>query len=282
MKKQKGQSLAVKIKNNFLVVSNYNNDIDWIKDYTDNYIVYDRSDDKKYIENIDPSKIKKSPNIGYNLYDYFTFIIDNYYNLPDCTIFIKGNVFPRHVKKEFFDRIINNSFFTPIEDYKMHNPTWPKGFFSSDGGFCEINESRYIGSFRTKYFNKYNDFLKICFKDPVIPKYIRFAPGGNYIVPRANILKLPKVFYENLLVFVSHDQLPGEAHIIERSLHTLWTCNFELNEKMLAPIDRDMTTILPQNIDLTIKKIIPVPIRRIVPRTIKEIFVNFIKIFFKH
>ena len=43
-------------------------------------------------------------------------------------------------------------------------------------------------------------------------------------------------FYENLKFFISYTQLPGEAHIIERALYTLWTSNFEVNENMLKPI----------------------------------------------
>lgn len=235
------------IKDNFLVVSNYNNDISWVPEYSNNYIIYDRSDDSNYLKNIDLKKVIKSPNVGYNLYDYFTFIINNYEKLPNCTIFMKGNTFPRHITQKYFDRIANNNFFTAIEDYRMHK-SYSKGeilicFFSSDGGFCEINNSWYLGSHTTKYFHNYNDFLNFCFIEPVIPKYIRFAPGANYIVPKENILKLPKVFYENLKTFVSYCPLPGEAHIVERALYTLWTCDFEINPKMLSPIDESFVAI---------------------------------------
>lgn len=229
------------IKNNFLVVSNYHNDLSWVPAYTDNYLIYDKGEAPVYPPTINPSKVLKSPNIGYNMYDYFTFIIDHYADLPDCTIFTKGNIFPRHVSQAYFNRIINNDFFTPIEDYRQHRENWPVCFFSSDGGFCEINNSWYlhINHHPTKYFHDYNDFLRFCFKEPVIPRYNRFAPGACYIVPKSNILKLPKIFYENLRTFVSHGQLIGEAHIIERAFHTLWTANFEVSENMLQPIGQD-------------------------------------------
>ncbi len=228
-----------KIKSNWLVVSSYNNDVSWVPEYTDRYLIYDKGDTEIYPYTVDPKKVVKSPNIGYNMYDYFTFIIDHYDQLPDCTIFTKGNIFPRHVSQAYFNRIINNAYFTPIEDYRQHKENWPICFFAADGGFCEINNSWYlnINHHPTKYFHNYDDFLRFCFKEPVIPRYNRFAPGACYIVPKANILKLPKIFYENLRTFVSHGQLIGEAHIIERAFYILWTANFEISDEMLRPID---------------------------------------------
>ena len=236
----------MKIKSNFLVISNYNNDVAWVSEYTDTYTIYDRSEVSTLSKN-DP-RVIQSPNVGYNLYDYFTFIIDHYDNLPDCTIFAKGNVFPRHITREYFDNIANNTFFTPIEDYRMHKEQWPVCFFSSDGGFCEINNSWYLRHHKTKYFHSYNDFLKFCFVDPIIPRYIRFAPGANYIVPKANIRKLPKIFYENLKFFISYAKLPGEAHIIERMLHTLWTSTFDVHPSMLTALTESSLEKIPEPI----------------------------------
>lgn len=234
-----------KIKKNFLVVTSYRNDLSWVPLYSDNYAIYDRSEEKIYPPGLDEKKVVRQPNVGYNCYDYFTYIIDNYNNLPDNIIFMKGNTVPRHVSREYFDRIANNDYLTPIEDYRMHKESWPICFFAPDGGFCEINNSWYLHHHQTKYFHAYNDFLRYCFKDPLIPRYNRFAPGANYIVPKEHILKYPKIFYENLCAFISHSALPGESHIIERALHTLWTCNFEINEKMLLPIDDSFIPIPP-------------------------------------
>lgn len=283
IKKHKGYFAPVKIKDNFLVVSNYNNDIRWVPDYTDNYIIYDQSEVPEYPKNIDLKKVVKNKHTGHNLSDYFTFIIDNYDNLPDCTIFFKGNGFPRHVPREYFDRIANNDYFTPIEDPKMHKTYWPTCFFSSDGGFCEINNSWYLGvGHPLKYFYNYNDFLRFCFKDPVIPKYVRFAPGGMYIVPKQNILKLPKIFYENLKTFVSYAHFPSEAYIVERALYTLWTCSFELSKNMLTPLSKDFVAVRPQKREdeyRLIKKYIPAFIKRNASPLIKVIAKNIYRLF---
>lgn len=229
----------MKTKDNFIVISSYNNRIDWITEYTDNYLVYEKSDSVVTSEKVAGNKIIKTPNVGYNIYDYLTYIIDHYENLPNVVIFAKGNVVPRHVSKEYFDRIINNESFTPILDRSMHSKSsWPISFFK-DGLFHEINNSWYLKYFSTKYFHNYNDFLRFFFKNPKIPFYVKFAPGANYVVPKDSILKFPKIVYENLRLFVSHCQLPGEAHILERGLYNIWTSKFELNPNMLKSLDKN-------------------------------------------
>jgi hypothetical protein len=229
-----------KIKKNFLVISNYNNDLSWVPEYTDNYLIYNkRSDEVAIPESIDKDKIIQTSISGYNSYSYFTYIIDHYDNLPDCVIFAKGWTFPRHIRKESFDKIMNNEYFTPIEDWKTYDPVFPVSFLSPDGGLCEINTSWYLKRWETKYFTNYNDFLRFVYKDPVIPLYVRFAPGGDCIVPKEHILKLPKVVYENLRLFMSHCREPGETHMIERAMFTLWMSNFELNPKILVPLDEN-------------------------------------------
>lgn len=200
-----------KIRTNFLVISQFNRDLSWVPEYTDNYLIYDRSNDPAYKLHlsVDKSKVITSPNVGYNSYDYFRYIVDNYDNLPEVVIFAKSWSWPRHVSKEFFDRVMNNQHFTPLVDPKMHKDRWPYGFFSPEGLVCELNTDAFLVPERpTKYVHGYNDFLRFCFKDPIIPRYRMFAPGGDYIVPRANILKLPKVFYENLKLFKI-----GRAHV---------------------------------------------------------------------
>jgi hypothetical protein len=219
---------------NFLCISNFNNDVNWVKEYDNPYVIYDRSDNNP---NLDGLNVIKSPNVGYNIYDMMTFIIDNYEDLPEYTTFVKGNVFPRHVSKEVFESLMNNQFFTPIFDYKLHTPYMPICMFSSDGYFSEINNGWYMNSQHPKkYFKGYNDFLNTIFEDPFHPDYVTFAPGGNYVVPKNNILKYNIEFYKNLRKFVEYETLPIESHIVERSLYTIWSCNFKINNNMLYEI----------------------------------------------
>ena len=97
-------------------------------------------------------------------------------------------------------------------------------------------------------------------------------------MPKANILKFPKIFYQNLRIFISHCQLPGEAHIVERALHTLWTCNFELNPKALEQINENFT-FPSRNFKTLLKEKTPVKIKNVIKSLINSAknTINFIK-----
>jgi hypothetical protein len=242
------------MSSNFICISNYNNDLDWVKDFSNPHIIYDKTWNGGYYRNdsdeqFGPSKAKEKwpdynivngdPN-GYNISDYMTFIVDNYDNLPDVTVFCKGNTFPRHVTREKFESLVNLKCFAPIEEWRVHNsPSMPIAMFSCDGGWMEINNSWYLNhpQHPTKYFSNYNHFLSFCFEDPVLPKYTRFPPGGNFIVPKQYILKYDKIFYQNLKTIVSHSRVPGEGQLVERALFTIWMCNWEVSENMKVLID---------------------------------------------
>lgn len=65
----------------FFVVSQWNNDVSWIEDYTDQYVIYDKSNTLEQSE-----KVIKCPNVGHNLHDIFHFIYNNYENQPESYI----------------------------------------------------------------------------------------------------------------------------------------------------------------------------------------------------
>ncbi len=184
------------------IVSHYKSDYKWVKKYTEDYIIYD----------------KEYKNVGYNIYDILSFIIEFYDNLPKTCVFVKDNVMERHITKKEFNKLIKNKTFTPLltKDHKTD------GTISRyvDGVYEERNDSWYLPHYGSKHFKTYKEFAEIM--ELPNPPYLPFAPGANYIVPRANILKHPKSFYKKLLSFVSYTQLPGEAHAIERALYTIF------------------------------------------------------------
>jgi hypothetical protein len=250
---------------NFLCISNYNNDLDWLREYPNPHLIYDKTWNGGVLDNdnsveLPPSNLKeKYPDFniingsqnGYNINDYLTFIIDNYDNLPEVTVFIKANIIGRHVGKNYFDKVINNKTFTPLVDWSEHEEDKTSflktkhmdslvviligySMWSCEGLLMELNDSWYLRHPKhpSKYFRDYNDFLKLCYKNPILPKYISFPPGGNYIVPKEYILKYDKVFYQNLKKFVDYERVPGEGQMIERALYTIWTCNYEVSDVM--------------------------------------------------
>lgn len=194
------------------VISRYNDqDVDWAKEYSDDIVVYDRSDDPI------PGAIVV-PNIGSDIYDKFTFIIDNYDNLPDVAVYTKANLF-KNMPKEQFDKVKDNITFTPLFNSELKLD----GVISKyeDGMYKEANNGWYMNHFDHKYLKNYNDLADKLHLPK--PSYIPFAPGANYILPKENILKQPKALYEKLRTWLGwREYYNAEAQIIERSLYTLW------------------------------------------------------------
>ena len=247
----------MKIEDTLLVVSNHNADISWILEYTNNYLIYDRSDGDEWVALFDRSKVKKVKNIGWDIYDKLTFIIDNYENLPDTMLLTKGNIF-KYISKDEFDQICNNKTFTPIFT-RNHKTYMPACFYDEKGMFNEINNSWYLNEVKAKYFRSYNDFAKY-FGLPT-PKYLKFAPGSNYIIPKENILWYSKKFYSRLRDCVSYSMLPGEAQIIERSLYTIWSSPIIKTNHISKPLKKlfiprpKFSKKTKENIKIILKKI---------------------------
>lgn len=190
------------------IVSRYNHEYKWLDNYASEVVMYDRS----------PEPLEwaiKVPNIGSDWYDKFTFIIDNYDNLPDVAVYTKCNLF-KYVTANEFAEMKNNTTFTPILT-KWHTEK-PGVSYYKDGIYWEINNLWFIGAHPVKY-NPYQLMELLGTKDlPFVP----FAPGSNYIVPKENILKKPKSFYETLRSCLDWSVYPGEAMIIERGMYTVW------------------------------------------------------------
>lgn len=184
------------------IVSNYKSDYSWVKKYTDYFAVYH----------------KDRVNVGYNISTMMSFIVDNYDKLPEVCVFVKDNLLERHITLEEFEKVVNNTCFTPLltQNHGVYEPVSRY----VDGIYQERNDSWYFHSYPYKYFSSYNEFAALMGLDK--PEYLSFAPGGNYIVPKENILKRSKEFYAKLLEYCSWSQINAESHAIERALYTIW------------------------------------------------------------
>lgn len=215
-----------KIIPSFLVVSKYKEDISWIYEYIDtNYLIYNKGDlifGNPHVLNVE--------NIGGNQIDIFRFSFDYYDKLPRLIAFVQGHPFD-HCKKEVFNKLIYNEFYTPIEYYGSQ----PNNSFearASDGGFVEINNSWYIPAhcetygLSCKYFS-FDEFMNKYFENYVREEYLRFTPGSQFIIEKEQILRYPKQFWKSLMEEISSFN-STEAHIIERSL------NMILNNKLIV------------------------------------------------
>jgi hypothetical protein len=216
----------------FYCVSYYEGEVAWIPELSGgHYRIYAKAPLRD--DTIDPAKVTHAPNVGYNIHSYLSFIADNYDSLPECIVFCKNNVFPRHVSERVFKSLAQRTVFTPIEaPERWERLGYPTSFRASDNGYLELNDSWYTRHYQCKYFSRFDSFYSYIFSDADPPRYIRFAPGANYVVPRANVLLRSRNFYSNLLPFVSHSSTSGESHMLERAIMAIWTSPLEESPRM--------------------------------------------------
>lgn len=221
--------------NTFFIISNYNTDPELYLNYCEDYHIYDQSPDPTIREKLKNKydKISFVENTGHNISDYFRFFIDHYDALPQRMMLSKGNMIGRHVSQEYFDRVYDNKYYTFMYDDRNYTDKCGVAYQLYDGAFLEINNSWYAQAKPHKYFCNFNDLLVFVFKNPIIPRWLLFSPGACYIISREQVLKYPKVFYENLKELVSYTYFPSEAYQVERMLHIIFSVHYELNECML-------------------------------------------------
>lgn len=219
------------MSNTFYVINNYNIDPSKIIELinTDQYTIYHKGDD----EMVNPSFVNskrfiRTINSGHNLSDYLEFIIDNYSNLPDRVGFLKANLVDRHIQENIFkERIKHDGFVSLYSDNKTYEPIYTKSHRiiktfiaqqTAPGFFLEKTNNWYINS-RTKgkFFPRLEDLYEHI-TGRKIPKFITFIPGACMLVPKENILRHKKSFYQKLHEAVTYDFFPVEAYHLERCM----------------------------------------------------------------
>jgi hypothetical protein len=259
------------------VVSFYKGDLSWVPTISDgHYHIYAKNKIDEL--SIDPKKTTMVENVGYNIYPYLKYIVDNYDTIADVVVFCKNDVFPRHVSRTTFERLASRKVFSGIEEPSRWNNRYPYSMLSSDNGFLEINNSWYTKFNPRKYFYSFDDFYSFIFRGASRPRYLRFAPGANYVVPKQNILLRSRNFYCNLMKFCEHHQFSGESHMIERALYAIWSSTAEESAAMSVLITDD--TLAEMNAKMREQKSSPNKafLRRLAQR-IKTELIRLIDIF---
>lgn len=199
------------------VISRYNQDTEWAKEYVgdDKIVIYDRSE--KPLEN---SIVV--PNTGTDIADKYTFIIDNYDNLPEVAVYTKANLF-KYITKEEFDELVKRTEFTPLltQNHKTRKEGDLDICFYSNGMYFEINNLWYLASHPVRdpyYIHQIQQMMGMYGLS-----YVPFAPGSNYILTRENIRQNPRSFYEKLRSYLMWAVYPGEAQLQERGLFNIWS-----------------------------------------------------------
>lgn len=224
---------------NFFVIDNYNTVPEKLLEYCKNYIIYNASTDITVQEQLKEKGLKyvNINRTGHNISTYFTYFIENHDILPDVICLTKGHMVGRHCSEEFFNRVYDNKYFTFLYSDENVNLTKGVSFLTMENQYLEINNSWYVNSKEHphKYFDNFNRLLKFIYKNPIIPQYCIFAPGGCYIIKKEQVLKHSKQFYKNLNKVITYGlspNFPSEAHQIERMLPIIFEANYEKNDWM--------------------------------------------------
>lgn len=238
------------MKSREVVISTYNFNLNWIKEilfvngfFKKNIIIYDKSEIKSDYSEF--GTVKNSPNIGSNIYDMLQYICDNYDNLSDITIFLKGNILSKSGSLGLEDCPEG------VVEYKIKHPityyTTEKRLFRALKSECFLPIERYHpatsiivngGKFiqkcwtpppdlPAKYFSSFEDLANSLFLNAVCApiEYQRFCPGANYVVPKEVIKKYSINVYEKLKSYCGYGPhwVNAETYFIERLFYQMWT-----------------------------------------------------------
>lgn len=243
----------------FFIIDNFNHDPSLIVEYSNNYIIYDASTNESFTNVIKEKgfNYKKVKRTGHNISSYFDFFIENYDKLPDYMCLTKGHMIGRHCTKEYFDRVYDNKFFTYLYSQQEGEHTkLPVSSMLMENMYIEKNDSWYVNSASHphKYFDNLNRLLNFIYKNPVLPEYTVFAPGGCYIVTKEQVLKNPKNLYKILNEITTYElnpNFPSEAHMLERILPILFSSNYNLKDYIFE--GGEYESVLEKEIEITHK-----------------------------
>lgn len=205
------------------ILSNYKYTPDWLPSYTDDYLIFDQSEDKSFLKDFPQDKIVYHPHGGNADYDKLTYLVDNYDTLPDVFVWGKTNLW-KYISKEEFDKVKDNTTFTPL--LTMNHRIYPDRLgpvnYYSQGLYWERADiaQAAFNQFASRYFETFAEFSSEFSIEN--PSYIPFAPGGNYILTKERVHRYSRDFYEKMASLLPYCYEPAEAQMAERSYYLLW------------------------------------------------------------
>jgi predicted O-methyltransferase YrrM len=177
--------------------SHYNEDLSWI-----NFIKYPTTIYSKTLQNknfISFNKVQEAP-------AYIKYIINNYYSLPEYTIFVHGHLQSEHQDKHLVDIINNLSFDKDI--INLNRPDWV--------GSIEKGQEEW-----DKKYSWLSDNWKQIFGEYLeLPEKLTFYSCAQFAVNKKCILQYPIHFWEKLYQWCEATEL--ENYISSRIFEYVW------------------------------------------------------------
>jgi hypothetical protein len=202
------------MKNIKIIISRYNECIEWTNSFKDNVIIYNKGNEL-------PSEYNSIilPNVGREGHTYYYHIYNNYNNLADYNIFLQG--YPFDHSPNIIDNIkniLNN------ENLELSFEFLSDRVISCNLDFCNYHHNLPLREVYNKIFN-----INISNKN------IEFGAGAQFIVSKETILKNSKEFYYNIIKLLDYSVNPIEGFVIER-FHKII---FSFNSKIINKFDID-------------------------------------------
>jgi len=243
------------LKNIEIVVSRYNENLEWINNYPFNqfqYTVYNKGINENFNKK-NVTKIINLPNVGVCDHTYMYHIVSNYdeNSLKQITVFLPGSVnMPSKINKAisillkalltqsaFFVGEYTSSVFHFFKDFTIDNHKT-----GNSENFNLNNRGELIKSWLRPFGNWY----LYNFGETIVSYY---TYNGIFSFDKKDIMKYKKYRYERILDQLKAGPNVEVAHYMERSwgalchplLHTKLSLNY-VNVPRNVPINRDMKT----------------------------------------
>lgn len=201
-----------------LVIARYNEDVSWAAKLSglQNIYLYNKGKDLEP----DPHFIHtRLENVGREGHTYLHYIISQYNNLSDYTIFCQGNPFD-HCSLAFLNNCISELVMPRMPGKKVYVPRvcclkeWDSyGQLVHPAQWGEWYKEGVIARSRFTMRNWFRWYLDVDLPDTGI----WYSPGACMCVPRESILRNDKQFYFNLIDTVNYHVHPEEGYYLERA-----------------------------------------------------------------
>lgn len=186
-----------------IVIAKYKEDIQWLEDLV---LDYDAHTVHVYNKSEDPHLHYKSssgyvytyslPNIGREAHTFLTYIVTNYFQLPENVLFLQGNPFDHNIDKTRLQELITN------HKVNTHCTHVSNVIYKSDGKGLPHHRGLNI-----------DDLYKQLFETDQTLESYSFTPGAQYVVSKECILSKPIEFWKRALVLSiqPHSLFPWEV-----------------------------------------------------------------------
>ncbi len=169
---------------NTVLIAHYNKDISWVKEINPGV-------DVKIYSTSDPSKVFIQPNKGMDANMYLRYIIDNYDNLPERTLFC------HHHKTDW-----TQDFDLP---HIINNLNWEHANFINIGARKNYGDVFIIDP-RTKQWLR--DVWFLFERHIPYPKKLFYVAGTQFMCHRDLIKQYPKYYWQSLYSWLMTTEMP--------------------------------------------------------------------------